>query len=256
MGKLYDRADIYDLIDSDARTKIIKNDWKEFLGDADIHTFLDVSIGTGGLTLPLMDLGIKVYGSDLSEAMLEKCRQKAVNKGHEIELKCSDFRDLSCWGGRKFDCVASTGNSLGYVENLDVVKTLEQMDLLVKEGGYICIDSRNWEMIQREKQRFYFYRPFFHDGNRVNLTQVWDHNLDGSITFNLLYSFEKDERIFQREIFEEHYNPFPLELIEQQLKKMGYGPIRLRSLPCCNPEPDFSKIDWYHVIAQKIRRNN
>ena len=81
--------------------------------------------------------------------------------------------------------------------------------------------------------------------------QVWDHNSDGSITFNLLYSFEKDDKIFQREIFEEHYIPFPYELIENQLKKMGYGPITLRSLPCSNPEPDFEKIEWYHLIAQK-----
>ena len=151
----------------------------------------------------------------------------------------------------KFDCVASTGNSLGYVENSDIVKALEQMDTLVKKGGYICIDSRNWEKIQKETQRFYFYNPFFKDGNRINLTQVWDHNSDGSITFNLLYSFEKDGKIFQREVFEEHYNPFPYELIEKQLRKMGYGPIRLRSLPCCNPEPDFEKIEWYHLIARK-----
>ena len=33
MGKLYDRADIYDLIESDARTEVIRKDWEEFLGD-------------------------------------------------------------------------------------------------------------------------------------------------------------------------------------------------------------------------------
>lgn len=251
MGKLYERAEIYDLIESEQRSEFVKNDWKEFFGDIEIHTLLDVSIGSGGLTLPLRDLGIKIYGSDLSETMLERCKKKASAKGFEIELKCSDFRDLSCWDGMKFDCVASTGNSLGYVENSDIVKALEQMDALVKKGGYICIDSRNWEKIQKETQRFYFYNPFFKDGNRINLTQVWDHNSDGSITFNLLYSFEKDGKIFQREVFEEHYNPFPYELIEKQLRKMGYGPIRLRSLPCCNPEPDFEKIEWYHLIARK-----
>ena len=109
MGKLYERAEIYDLIESEQHSEFVKNDWKEFFGEIEIHTLLDVSIGSGGLTLPLRDLGIKIYGSDLSETMLERCKQKASDKGFEIELKCSDFRDLSCWDGMKFDCVASTG---------------------------------------------------------------------------------------------------------------------------------------------------
>ncbi len=251
MGNLYERADIYDLVESDERTNALVRDWKEFLGDIDIHTFLDVSVGTGGLTLPLHELGIELYGSDLSKAMLTRCQQKALDKGVDMELRCSDFRELSCWDGMKFDCVASTGNALGYVDNVGVAKAIEQMDALVKDGGYIYIDSRNWEKIQRDKQRFYFYNPFYNNGNRINLTQVWDHNTDGSITFNLLYSFERDEKIFQRETFEEHYIPFSYGMIESKLEELGYGVISLRSMPCRNPEPDFAEMDWYRLLAKK-----
>ena len=95
MSQLYDRAEIYDLIESDQRTDTIRRDWKAFLGDREIHTMLDVSIGTGGMTLPLQELGIEISGSDLSEAMLARCRMKADAKGNPVELKCSDFRDLS-----------------------------------------------------------------------------------------------------------------------------------------------------------------
>ena len=251
MSHLYDRAEIYDLIENEKRTEIIRNDWKEFLGDRPIHTLLDVSIGSGSMTLPLQELGIEISGSDLSEAMLSRCGKKAAAKQKPIELKCSDFRDLSVWEGRKFDCVASTGNSLAYVSNEDVLKALESMDAHVKPGGYLCFDSRNWEKIQREKQRFYLYNPFFHDGTRVNLVQVWDHNPDGSITFNLLYTFEQENRIVQKEIFEEHYNPFPLSIVKKKLAELGYGPVSLRPVPCNFPETDFEKIDWYRIIAQK-----
>ena len=164
MSQLYDRTDIYDLVESDQRTEIIRKDWADFLGDREIHTLLDVSIGTGSMTLALQELGISLCGSDLSEAMLSRCETKAAAKGKPVELKCSDFRDLSCWEGRQFDCVASTGNSLGYVENNDVLLALEKMDRLVKPGGYLCYDSRNWEKIRRDKQRFYLYNPFFRDG--------------------------------------------------------------------------------------------
>lgn len=251
MSKLYDRADIYDLIDSDQRTDTIRRDWKRFLDEREIHTMLDVSIGTGSMTLPLQELGIEICGSDLSEAMLTRCKMKASAKETTVELKCCDFRDLSCWNGRKFDCVVSTGNALGYVINSDVVLTLEKMNNLVTPGGFLCFDSRNWELIQKEKQRFYFYNPFFRDGNRINLVQVWDHNLDGSITFNLLYTFEKDNHVFQREIFEEHYHPFGINLALDKMREMGYDNIAIQPVPCFMEEKDFSKIDWYRVIGHK-----
>ena len=57
MSKLYDRADIYDLIDSDQRTETVRRDWKEFLDQREIRTMLDVSIGTGSMTLTLPNLG-------------------------------------------------------------------------------------------------------------------------------------------------------------------------------------------------------
>lgn len=251
MEKLYERTDIYDLIESEKRTEVIRNDWKVFLGDRDIKTFLDVSIGTGSMTLALQELGIDIYGSDLSESMLEKCNIKAHKKGKPFETKCADFRNLSCWDGYMFDCVASTGNSLGYVSNDDVCKTLEEMDKHVNPGGYICFDSRNWEKIQKEKQRFYLYNPTFHDDVRVNLVQVWDHKEDGSITFNLLYTFEKENKIVQQEIFEEHYNPFSYELVKNKLEEMGYSSLQMLPVPYNFPERELEKIEWYRVIARK-----
>ena len=251
MARLYDRAEIYDLIESEERSGITRRDWAAFLENLPIRTLLDVSIGTGGMTLPLQELDIEVYGSDLSEAMLARCREKAAAKGCPVECRQADFRDLGCWSGRQFDCVASTGNSLAYVENEDVLLALEKMDALVKPGGYLCFDSRNWEKIQRDKQRFYLYNPFFHGEDRVNLVQVWDHNDDGSITFNLLYTFERDGRIFQKEVFEEHYHPFPMSLAADKLRAMGYTGLTLRPVPCFVPETEFARIDWYRLIARK-----
>ena len=251
MAQLYDRADIYDLIESDERTENIRRDWKGFLGGRSIRTMLDVSIGTGGMTLPLQELGILISGSDLNQTMLDRCGMKAEAKGKPVELKRSDFRDLSCWDGRKFDCVASIGNSLAYVVNDDVRLALAGMDRLVRPGGFLCFDSRNWEKIQREKQRFYLYNPFFRDGNRINLVQVWDHNADGSITFNLLYSFENNDRIFRKEAFEEHYHPFGIDLALDKMKDLGYVDIAVSPVPCYADEKEFSRMDWYRVIGQK-----
>lgn len=145
-------------------------------------------------------MNITLSGSDLSEEMLKKCGSKAEKMGYSIELKCSDFRDLSCWNGNTYDFVASTGNSLPYVNNSDVLHVLEQMDSFVKVGGYLYLDTRNWELMLKDKPRFYLYDPLFDGENRVNTVQVWDYNPDDSMTFNILYTFEKNQNISKRKI--------------------------------------------------------
>ena len=252
MGSLYDRADIYDLLESDARDEAYKQHWMTILKSKNIHTMLDVSIGSGSVTLPVLDLNIQLSGSDLSETMLANCAKKVAKRNADVTLNCSDFRDLSCQDGSTYDLVASTGNSLAYVNNEDVCKTLEQMDHLVAPGGYLYFDSRNWEKITREHNRFYLYNPVFLPDSRMNLVQVWDYNLDGSMTFNLLYAFEQENRIVQKEHFEEHYHPFPKDLAVETLKRLGYHDFEIKAFPSQFSANEFEQLDWYSLIAKKI----
>ncbi len=247
---LYNRADIYDLLEDESRFAAYGRHWRTILSGKNIKTLLDVSIGSGSVALPLGDLGIELSGSDLSEAMLENCRKKAMRRNYDITLKCSDFRDLSCWDGQVFDCVASTGNSLPYVPNGDIPGVLEQMDAHIKPNGWLYLDTRNWDKILAEKKRFYLYDPVFRDGNRVNLVQVWDYEPDGSMTFNLLYTFEKDGHIFQVEKFNEHYFPISRSAIVEKLEKLGYREIECRSFPAY-ADVDSDLADWYCIIARK-----
>lgn len=95
MEKLYDRTDIYDLFDNNSKYNAIRKHWERLCAGKEIHSFLDVSIGTGSLTLPLAEMGISLFGSDLSEAMLKRCAQKAEKKGLTVNLRQSDFRELT-----------------------------------------------------------------------------------------------------------------------------------------------------------------
>ena len=78
MASVYDRSDIYDLFDSPKKDDMTKAHWEAVLSGLSVRTALDVSIGTGSLTLPLAALGVSLYGSDLSETMLARCREKAA----------------------------------------------------------------------------------------------------------------------------------------------------------------------------------
>ena len=253
MPSLYDRADIYDLIESEDRYKILKDHWANVLRGRDIKSLLDVSIGSGSATLPLADLGVNLSGSDLSETMLANCKRKAESRDFPIELKCCDFRNVSEHFEGPFDCVASTGNSLPYVSNDDVLKTLEQMDALIRPGGYIYFEIRNWDKVLEDKKRFFPYAPFFDGDTRINLTQIWDYNSDGSITFNILYVFERDSRFLQTEVFEEHYIPIKRDVLLGKLEDMGYQDIQLLPYPSKADALDIpiDKLPWFCVAAKK-----
>lgn len=251
MENLYDRTDIYDLFDDENKYTAIKKHWRKLLEGRKISTFLDVSIGTGSLTLPLAEMGVALYGSDLSEAMLKRCKEKAEERGISIGLRRSDFRELILNFQEKFDCVGSTGNSLPYVSNEEVMEVLEQMNGLVKTGGYLYFDMRNWDKILRNKPRFYLYDPLFLDDVRVNLIQVWDYHGNGSMTFNLLYTFEKKGKIFRKERFEEHYIPVKRKLLLDKLKEMEYQEIQLMCHPAYVENMDAEEADWYCVMARK-----
>jgi len=250
MARLYDRADIYDLMESEPRYRAFMGHWAKVLEGKNVHNLLDVSIGSGGVTIPLLDLGIKLSGSDLSEAMLERCEKKVKTRGFEADLRISDFRELTKNFTERFDCVASTGNSLAYVTNTEILGVLEQMNELIVPGGYLYFDLRNWDYVVKTKQRFYTYNPIFDGDTRINLVQCWDHNTDGTIDFNLLYTFEKDNRIFQKEIFQEHYHPVSQKLLLDKLSTMGYTGIEIRRFPIQAGEYT-EECDWYCVIAKK-----
>ena len=53
MSSVYDRTDIYDLLEDQTHWSAYKTHWKTLLQGKNIHSFLDVSIGSGSVTLPL-----------------------------------------------------------------------------------------------------------------------------------------------------------------------------------------------------------
>lgn len=248
---LYKNPDIYDIAYTEKVDEIVMEHYKNVFAGKDIETIHDCSFGTGSLSIVLARMGYKLSGSDISESMLEKARKKIEEEGLTIELVQSDFRELTANINNTYDCVMSTGNSLAHVNNADVGKAIYEMSKLVKEGGYIYIDTRNWDRILDTKQRFYYYPPFFRDGERINLVQVWDHNIDGTITFNFLYSFEKDNKILRHEEYSETYYPLSVEFIVALLNELGFGELELYNLGNSKIKK-YEDMQWYSIVARKL----
>jgi SAM-dependent methyltransferase len=63
---------------------------KEIAGDG---AALELGIGTGRIAIPLAEAGVRLYGIDASEAMVERLRAKPG--GPDIRVTMGDFRDFT-----------------------------------------------------------------------------------------------------------------------------------------------------------------
>lgn len=249
--KLYDKPEVYDIAYSEKFNEKLKEFYSYVFQNKEIQTILDCSVGSGNLSLALAELGYNLYGSDINVSMLEKAKGKFSERGIEVELKQCDFRNLSEKYSGAFDCVMSTGNSLAHVNNNDVKKTINEMSKLIKSKGYLYLDIRNWDNILKTKERFYLYNPMFKEDTRVNLVQVWDYNEDGTMTFNFLYTFEKENKIIRKETFEERYYPILKDELLSYIKENGFTNIQIINFGF--PEVrDFEDMEWYCILAQKL----
>ena len=100
---------------------------KEFLNTHQI--LLDIGIGTGLSAIPFKKAGLKIYGLDNSEHMLEICGSKNIAD----ELRLHDLNILPIpYSDQKFDTIIANGvfHLTGYIESL-----FNDINRLLKPNG-------------------------------------------------------------------------------------------------------------------------
>ncbi len=248
--RFYDFPDAYDLFFNEDFEKDCMSFYKDLFAKKGIKDVFDCTVGTGKMTIPLAKLGYNVTGTDINRYMIKKAKQNFAKAEIMANLSECNILELSTKMKRQFDCVLSTGNSLGHLNGEELVTAIQQMDALVKPGGYLYIDSKNWDLVIQRQQRFYLFNPIVRDKGRVNYIQVWDYNKDDSITFNFLMFEEIDNKIVTKRQFYEMYYPFKTEVLIHILEQLNYENISFCKLGN-TAETEMENIDWYAMIAEK-----
>ncbi len=142
IGQMFDRiAHRYDLlnrllsgyIDVYWRSVLVKK-----LSSGQAHRILDVATGTGDLAIALAKQWPKaeVTGLDISEAMLERARQKATRKGlNTIAWVCAPAESLP-FADQSFDMITV---GFGVRNFADLQKGLSEMHRVLRKGGKVGI---------------------------------------------------------------------------------------------------------------------
>lgn len=93
---------------------------------------LDVGIGTGQSSEKLFKAGCKICGIDISQKMIEICK----NKFPEFELYQADLeKGIQNLRGRSFDVVMAIG-ILEFMK--DIAKTIKLLVNFLKPSGFLC----------------------------------------------------------------------------------------------------------------------
>jgi SAM-dependent methyltransferase len=144
--------------------------WAEFINEApEVPYFLskieqygqpvlDLGCGTGRVLLPLLEKGVDIDGCDISEDMLQFCREKAERAGFHPNLYPSSMHTFAI--PRKYKLIYICG-SFGLSGSRDNdLETLKHCHAHLEEGGALIVnlqadysDSDWWSMWLSEKRK-------------------------------------------------------------------------------------------------------
>lgn len=238
-----DFARFYDALTADIDYKQITDYYdglvKKFGGEKGI--LLDLACGTGSTSVLFSKLGYDVIGVDGSEDMLNI----ALEKEHEgIEYLCQDMCELDMFG-----TVDQTICSLDSINHLDgaeeVQRAFDLVSLFTNPSGLFLFDINT----------LYKHENILSDNTFVydldNLYCVWQNEYAGNGQTDIFLDFfAKDNDTYRRYYDEFSETAYPLEKVDEMLKKAGFEILARYEYLTENPPTDTSEKVTY--IVKKI----
>ena len=170
-----------ELIGWDGRERGEKGFFRRLLGAHDARDVIDIASGTGFHAVTLANHGFSVTATDGSENMLDKTRDNARTYGVKLaETRVVDWLELhDHFGSDRFDAVVCLGNAFTHLFDHELRRdALAAMYAVLKPGGMICIDHRNYDRMLGHgysSKHAYYYTGRGVDARPVNISNTLTH---------------------------------------------------------------------------------
>lgn len=143
-----------ELIDWDKRKAGEDGFFENLLRSRGVQSVIDVSTGSGFHAVQLKQAGFDVVATDGSSTMLTKARANFRKHGLDIQSHYRDWHSLDPQELGQFDAVVCLGSSLCHVfEAHDRLRVLAKFRALLKPGGLLIVDQRNFFAIRAGKYK-------------------------------------------------------------------------------------------------------
>jgi SAM-dependent methyltransferase len=206
-------------------------------------TVLEAACGTGVDAAVLARRGFTVWAADGSDAMVEGAAARFRREQLVVPLLRSRWADLPAATSERFDVVLCLGNSLVHAAGRDeMVQALTGLRRMARPGGYVVIDSRNWEKLHAERQIVQVAdRVVTHAGRRCFVLYAWEipDRLDDEHIAHMVFVFDNDGQIESHE-HQITFRPFTIGELRARLELAGLREI----------DTDFdASLDRYAVVT-------
>lgn len=185
---------------------------------------LDAACGTGVDAAVLARRGFTVWAADGSEAMVEVAAARFQRERLAIPLVRSAWADLPAAISERFDVVLCPGNSLVHAAGRDaMVQALTGLRRMACPGGYVVIDSRNWDKLHAERQIVQVAdRAVARGGRRCVVLYAWEipDRLSDEHIAHLVFVFENGDQVEPHE-YQIAFRPFTLSELRERLEIAG-----------------------------------
>jgi len=189
---------------------------------------LDAACGTGVDAAALARRGFTVWAADASGAMVEGAAARFRHERLAIPLLHSRWADLPAATGERFDVVLCLGNSLVHAAGRDaMVAALTGLRRVARPGGYVVIDSRNWEKLHAERQIVQVAdRVVAREGRRCFVFYAWEipARFGDEHIAHLVFVFDNGG---QTEAHEHQitFRPFTISELRERLELAGLSEV-------------------------------
>jgi glycine/sarcosine N-methyltransferase len=162
-GRVMDAREFYDSLGSDYDRMV---SWEQRLAREEAffqrvfdengaRAVLDAACGTGVHAIAFARRGLRSAGADLSPAMIERARENARAAAVHVDFKVAAFGELAGKFAEPFDAITCLGNSLPHlIDDASLAACLADFASLLRPGGVLVIQNRNYDRLLRERQRF------------------------------------------------------------------------------------------------------
>jgi SAM-dependent methyltransferase len=185
---------------------------------------LDAACGTGVDAAVLARRGFTVWAADGSDAMAEGAAARFRRERLAVPLLHSRWENLPAATGERFDVVLCVGNSLVHAAGRDaMVAALTGLRRMARPGGYVVIDSRNWEKLHAGREIVQVAdRIVAREGRRCLVFYAWEipDRLGDEHTAHLMFVFDNGG---QTEAHEHQitFHPFTVSELRERLGLAG-----------------------------------
>ena len=188
---------------------------------------LDCACGIGVHVLALARRGYAVQGTDASTEMVARSRETARKQNVDVRFAVCSWQNLPQVFGGEFDMAVCGGNAIGHCrDEAEMLSSLRGIRGVLKDGGLLVLDSRNWEKLRAEKPRFHLLGARVRNGVRCVPLYVWNFPPDWADphVIEVVLIFETDGATTYR-AYRITYYPFRHEQLLDRLAKAGFAAI-------------------------------